>query len=174
MRAALLHAPGDLRIEEVPDPVAGPGEVVLAIGAAASCGTDVKSVKRGHPSLGPYPARLGHEFAGTIESVGAGVTNVVPGDVVFCGNSAPCGACRQCARGRESLCEDLLYVLGGFAEKLLVPERVVAKNLHPLHETVPLEVAPLAEPLACAVHALDVVTVDGPVAILGGGSLGRC
>lgn len=172
MRAALLHAPGDLRIEEVPDPVAGPGEVVLAIGAAASCGTDVKSVKRGHPSLGPYPARLGHEFAGTIESVGAGVTNVVPGDVVFCGNSAPCGACRQCARGRESLCEDLLYVLGGFAEKLLVPERVAAKNLHPLPEGVPVALAPLAEPLACAVHALDVVTVDGPVAILGGGSLG--
>ncbi|WP_028068081.1 zinc-dependent alcohol dehydrogenase [Solirubrobacter soli] len=172
MRAALLHAPGDLRIEDVPEPTAGPGEVVLAIGAAASCGTDVKSVKRGHPSLGPYPARLGHEFAGTIESVGDGVTNVRPGDVVFCANSAPCGACRQCARGRESLCEDLLYVLGGFAEKLLVPARVVAKNLHPLPDGVPLALAPLAEPLACAVHALDGLTVDGPVAILGAGSLG--
>ena len=55
VRAALLHAPGDLRIEDVPDPVAGPGEVVLAIGAAASCGTDVKSVKRGHPSLARLP-----------------------------------------------------------------------------------------------------------------------
>ena len=158
MRAALLHAPGDLRIEDVAEPVAGPGEVVLAIGAAASCGTDVKSVQRGHPSLGPYPARLGHEFAGTVEAVGEGVTNVAPGDVVFCGNSAPCGACRQCARGRESLCEDLLYLLGGFAEKLLVPERVVRKNLHPLPDGVPLALAPLAEPLACAVHALDVVT----------------
>jgi L-iditol 2-dehydrogenase len=172
VRAALLHAPGDLRIEDVPEPVAGAGEVVLAIGAAASCGTDVKSVKRGHPSLGPYPARLGHEFAGTVESVGRGVTNVAPGDVVFCGNSAPCGVCRQCRRGRESLCEDLLYLLGGFAEKLLVPERVVAKNLHRLPDGVSLPLAPLAEPLACAVHALDVVTVDGPVAILGGGSLG--
>jgi L-iditol 2-dehydrogenase len=172
VRAALLHAPGDLRIEDVPEPVAGPGEVVLAIGAAASCGTDVKSVARGHPSLGPYPARLGHEFAGTVESVGAGVTRVQPGDVVFCGNSAPCGVCRQCRRGRESLCEDLLYVLGGFAEKLLVPERVAARNLHRLPDGVPLALAPLAEPLACAVHALDVVTVDGPVAIVGGGSLG--
>ena len=54
------------------------------------------------------------------------------GDAVFCANSAPCGACRQCARGRESLCEDLLYLLGGFAEKLLVPERVVRTNLHRL------------------------------------------
>ena len=172
MRAALLYGPGDLRIEDVTEPVAGPGEIVLAIGAAATCGTDVKSVKRGHPTIASYPARLGHEFAGTVEAVGEGVTNVAAGDVVFCANSAPCGVCRQCTRGRESLCEDLLYVLGGFAEKLLVPERVVAKNLHPLHETVPLEVAPLAEPLACAVHALDALTVEGPVAILGAGSLG--
>ena len=86
--------------------------------------------------------------------------NVAPGDVVFCGNSAPCGVCRQCARGRESLCEDLLYLLGGFAEKLLVPERIARVNLHPLPAGLPLALAPLAEPLACAVHALDVV--DGP------------
>ena len=93
---------------------------------------------------------------------------------MFCGDSAPCGVCHQCARGRESLCEDLLYLLGGFAEKLLVPERVVRTNLHALPEGVPLALAPLAEPLACAVHALDVVDVrpGDPVAILGGGSLG--
>ena len=64
MKAAVVHGPGDLRIEDVLEPVAGPGEVVLAIKAAATCHTDVKSVLRGHPSLGPYPARLGHEFAG--------------------------------------------------------------------------------------------------------------
>ena len=87
------------------------------------------------------------------------MTSVAPGDVVFCGDSAPCGVCHQCARGRESLCEDLLYLLGGFAEKLLVPERVVRTNLHALPEGVPLALAPLAEPLACAVHALDVVEV---------------
>jgi L-iditol 2-dehydrogenase len=174
VKAALLHAPGDLRIDEIPEPVAGPGEAVLRIGAAASCHTDVKSVLRGHPSLGPYPARLGHEFAGTIESVGDGVTGVAPGDVVFCSDSAPCGTCHQCRRGRESLCEDLQYLLGGFAEKLLVPERVVRTNLHRLPDAVPLRLAPVAEPLACAVHALDAVTVrrDEPVAILGGGSLG--
>jgi L-iditol 2-dehydrogenase len=172
MRAALVHGPGDLRIEEVADPVAGPGEVVLRIGAAATCGTDVKSVLRGHPSLGPLPARLGHEFAGTVESVGEGVTNVSVDDEVFCGDSAPCGECRQCLRGRESLCEDLLYVLGAFAERLLVPARVVAKNLHALPDGVPLRLAPLAEPLACAVHALAVVDVPERVTILGGGSLG--
>jgi L-iditol 2-dehydrogenase len=174
VRAALLYGPGELRIEDVEDPVAGPGEVVLAIGAAATCATDVKSVRRGHPSIASYPSRLGHEFAGVVESAGAGVTNVRAGDAVFCANSAPCGACRLCERGRESLCEDLLYLLGGFAEKLLVPERVVRTNLHPLPHGVPLTLAPLAEPLACAVHALDVAPIarGDPVAILGGGSLG--
>ena len=129
---------------------------MLRIGAAATCGTDVKTVKRGHPTIASYPSRLGHEFAGTVEAVGEGVRNVAPGDVVFCGNSAPCGICRQCTRGRESLCEDLLYVLGGFAEKLLVPERIARVNLHPLPPGLPLALAPLAEPLACAVHAIDV------------------
>ncbi|HEX6021034.1 MAG TPA: alcohol dehydrogenase catalytic domain-containing protein, partial [Solirubrobacter sp.] len=157
MKAALLHGPGDLRIEEIADPVPGPGEVVLKIGAAASCGTDVKTVKRGHPTVASYPSRLGHEFAGTVEAVGEGVDTVAPGDEVFCGNSAPCGRCRQCARGRESLCEDLLYLLGGFAEKLLVPERVARVNLHPLPDAVPMALAPVAEPLACALHALDAL-----------------
>jgi L-iditol 2-dehydrogenase len=172
MKAALVYGPGDLRIEDVPDPVAGPGEVVLRIGAAMSCGTDVKSVLRGHPTITSYPAPLGHEFAGTVESVGLGVTSVAPGDVVFCADSAPCGECRQCERGRESLCEDLLYVFGGFAERLLVPARVVEKNLHPLPPGVPLALAPLAEPLACAVHAIDAVEVPERVTILGAGSLG--
>ncbi len=152
MRAALVHGPGDLRIEDVPDPSPGPGELVLRIEAAATCHTDVKSVRHGHPSLGPYPARLGHEFAGVVETAAAGFA---VGDEVFCANSAPCLACRQCLRGRESLCEDLLYLTGGFAERILVPERIVRTNLHRLPEGLPLALAPLAEPLACAVHALD-------------------
>jgi L-iditol 2-dehydrogenase len=171
VKAALLHGPGDLRIEEIDDPVPGPGEVVLRIGAAATCGTDVKTVKRGHPTVTAYPSRLGHEFAGTVEAVGEGVANVAPGDVVFCSDSAPCGECRPCLRGRESLCEDLLYLLGGFAEKLLVPERIARVNLHPLPDGLPLALAPVAEPLACAVHALDVCEGEH-VTIVGAGSLG--
>jgi L-iditol 2-dehydrogenase len=107
VRAAILHAPGDLRVEAVPEPAPGPGEVVLEIAAALSCGTDVKSVVRGHPSIAGYPSRLGHEFAGVVQAVGEGVAHVAPGDRVFCGNSAPCGVCRPCRRGRGSLCEDL-------------------------------------------------------------------
>jgi len=171
VRAALLHAPGDLRIEDLDDPEPGPGELVLRIAAALSCGTDVKSVARGHPSIAAYPSRLGHEFAGVVESAGPGVEFSV-GDEVFCADSAPCGRCRACARGRESLCEDLLYLLGGFGERLLVPKRVVRRNVHRLPEGLGLRLAPLAEPLACAVHALDACELGESVAILGAGSLG--
>ncbi|MFL5883805.1 MAG: zinc-binding dehydrogenase [Thermoleophilaceae bacterium] len=174
MRAARLHAPGDLRIETVPDPQPAPGEVVLRIAAALSCATDVKSVRRGHPSITSYPSPLGHEFAGVVEVVGDGVDHVRGGDEVFCGNSAPCGECFQCKRGRDSLCEDLLYLLGGFGERVLVPERIARKNLHSIPRGLDLQLAPIAEPLACAIHALDVVDIDAgdSVAIVGAGSLG--
>ena len=172
MRAAVLHAPGDLRVETLPAPVPGAGEVVLDVGAALSCGTDVKSVARGHPSIAAYPSRLGHEFAGVVSSVGAGVESVAVGERVFCGDSAPCGACRACARGRESLCEDLLYLLGGFAEQVLVPARVVERSLHRVPGGLDLAVAALAEPLGCVVHALDVVAIGETAIVLGAGSLG--
>jgi L-iditol 2-dehydrogenase len=174
MRAARLHGPGDLRIETVPEPTPRPGEAVLSIAAALSCGTDVKSVTRGHPSIASYPSPLGHEFAGVVEAVGPSVEHVAPGDAVFCGNSAPCGECFQCRRGRESLCEDLLYLLGGFGERLLVPDRIVRTNLLPLPPGLDLRLAPLAEPLACAVHGLDAVEIaeGDAVVVVGGGSLG--
>ena len=174
MRVAVLHAPGDLRIDSVDAPAPGAGEIVLGVGAALSCGTDVKSVLRGHPSIAAYPSRLGHEFAGVVGAIGAGVETVASGDRVFCGNSAPCGVCRACARGQESLCEDLLYLLGGFAEQLLVPARIVERNLHPVPAGLDFRTAALAEPLACVVHALDVVDLapGDRAAVLGAGSLG--
>jgi L-iditol 2-dehydrogenase len=174
VKAALLHGPADLRIQEVAAPEPGPGEAVLAVRAALTCGTDRKAYQRGHPSLDPYPSRFGHEFAGVLATVGQGVTAFSPGDQVFCANSAPCGACARCRGGRPNLCEDLLYLNGGFAEQLLVPARIVAQNLHPLPAGVGLELAPLAEPLACALHAVDraAVTPGDRVAIVGGGALG--
>jgi L-iditol 2-dehydrogenase len=174
MRAAVLHGPRDLRIETLPDPRPGPGEALLSVATAMSCGTDVKTFRGGHRTVKTYPSRLGHEFAGTIAAVGLGVSNVAVGDVVFCANSAACGACYQCRRDRESLCEDLLYLLGGFGEQVLVPDRVVRRGLYRLPEGLDVELAPLAEPLACAIRALWAVDL-GPgdtVAIVGGGSLG--
>jgi L-iditol 2-dehydrogenase len=174
VRAALLHGPEELRVEDVDEPRPGSGEVVLEIRAAGVCGTDVKTYRRGHRILGPYPARFGHEFAGVVAEVGDAVDAFAPGDEVFCANSAPCGSCSQCARGNLTLCEDLLFLLGGFAEQLLVPERIVRRNLHWLPPGLPLELAPLAEPLACAVRAVEVARVEPGehVAIVGAGALG--
>lgn len=174
MRAALLYGPGDLRVAEIPLENPAAGEVALRIRAAHSCGTDVKMYLRGHPSLGGYPARFGHEFAGEVRAVGPGVSAFAPGDEVFCANSAPCGTCFQCARGRFSLCEDLLYLLGGFADEIIVPERIVSTNLHLLPPGLPMALAPIAEPLACAVHAVDRTRVEpgDTVAVVGGGSMG--
>ncbi len=174
MRAALLYGPADLRIVEVAAPEAGPGELVLQVRAALTCGTDRKMYRHGHPALGPYPARFGHEFAGVVAELGEGVAGWRPGEEVFCADSAPCGACLQCRGGRANLCEDLLYLLGGFAEQLLVPARLVAKNLHRLPAGVGLQLAPLAEPLACALHATDRagVTPGDRVAVVGGGAVG--
>jgi L-iditol 2-dehydrogenase len=174
MRAALLYGPGDLRVEDLPDEEPGPGEVVLRVRSALTCGTDVKAYRRGHPSVRSYPARFGHEFAGEVRAVGPGVAAFAPVDEVFCANSAPCGVCFQCRRQRFSLCEDLQYLLGGFAEEVRVPARIVAANLHHLPAGLPMALAPLAEPLACAAHAVDRASIEpaDSVAIVGGGSLG--
>jgi len=170
----MLFGPADLRIVEVPAPEPRPGEVVLAIRAAHTCGTDRKMYLRGHPALGPYPSRFGHEFAGVVAAVGAEVARVSPGDHVFCANSAPCGGCFQCRKGQPNLCEDLLYLFGGFAEQILVPARIVAQNLHPLPAGLDLELAPVAEPLACALRAVDGagIAAGDRVAIVGAGALG--
>ncbi len=174
MRAALLYGPGELRIEDLPQPEPGPGEVVLRVTSALTCGTDVKMFRRGHPSAKKYPVRLGHEFAGEIGAVGEGVEGFHLGGRVFCANSAPCGTCFYCRQERFSLCEDLLYLLGGFAEMVLVPARIVSKNLHHLPPGLDPDLAPMAEPLACCIHAVGRSQVQPreSVAVLGGGSLG--
>src|SRR5204863_430382 len=83
------------------------------IRAATTCATDVKMFRRGHRALGPFPARLGHEFAGEVVAVGEGVTAWSPGELAFCADSAPCRSCRPCRRGLQNLCENLRYPLGG-------------------------------------------------------------
>ena len=138
MKAQVFHGPGDLRLEDVPVPPPGPGEVTLKIEAALTCGTDVKTLRRGHPVMIPHlPTVFGHEFAGTVSAVGAGVTRVCEGDRVVAANSAPCGECRPCCAGRPNLCEALLFVNGAYAEFITLPSRVVARNLVKTGDRVP-------------------------------------
>jgi len=174
VRAAVLHGVGGLRVEELPDPVPGPGEVLLGIESALTCGTDHKAYLRGHPRYLRAGGVLGHEYAGRILATGRGVTSVRAGERVIAANSAPCGACFQCERERWSLCENLTYVFGGFAEALVVPSAVVEHNLHPLPETLSMEIAPIYEPLACALKAVRGLAPEpsSRALVLGAGALG--
>jgi len=166
VRAARLYAPGDLRIETISDPEPGPGEVLVQVEAALTDGTDLKAFRRGHPLLlSEAPSPFGHEFCGI---------DVATGRRVVAANSAPCGECVHCLRNEQTLCENLLPLLNGaYAELLLVPERIARVNLHPVPPTLAPEIAALIEPLACALHATDVVAVQGrTVAVLGSGPMG--
>lgn len=175
MKAAILHGREDVRIEHVPIPKADAGELIVRVGAALTCGTDLKVFRRGyHARMIVPPALFGHELAGTVVEAGEGVTDFKTGDRVVALNSAPCGECYFCARGQENLCDDLLFNNGAYAEFIRIPARIVAKNTLHVPEHVPLEHAALTEPLACAVHGFeDSNPRKGDiVAVIGGGPLG--
>ncbi|HEX2156827.1 MAG TPA: zinc-binding dehydrogenase [Actinomycetes bacterium] len=176
MRAARFHGPGDLRVETVPVPRPGPGELLVRVVAAATNGTDAKSLRRGHPVLLPDPpCGFGHEWAGTVAALGGGVSGFAVGDRVTGANSAPCGRCRPCARGEPSRCTDLPpYLNGAYAEYLLLPARLVAANVVAVPDGMPLELAAIVQTVACCVHGAEIAGA-GPgvtVAVLGLGPIG--
>ena len=170
MRAYMFYGPGDLRLEDVEPGVPRPGEIAVEVKAAATCGTDLKSYRRGHPTLFPtLPARFGHEFAGIVTEVGDGVTDFKVGDRVVAANTAPCGHCWACTIGRESLCENLEYLNGAFAEQIVIPKAIVERNTYHIPDTLSFEAAAPLEPLSTVVHGIyesgiklgDTVTVNG-------------
>ena len=174
MKAAVLHGSGDVRFEDVADPVPAKGEIVVRTLAALTCGTDLKVVRRGyHAKMLRPPCVFGHEAAGEVAAVGEGVNAWRVGDRVVAANSAPCGICRQCERGRESLCHDLLFWNGAFADAYLVPARVVEKNVLLVGDVTP-EDAAMTEPLACCVKGvLDTgVRANDRVLVIGAGPIG--
>ena len=175
MLAGVLHGQEDVRLEQLPVPLPGPGEVLVNIGAALTCGTDVKVYRRGyHAKMIRPPAIFGHEFAGTVAAVGAGVNRFSAGDRVVAANSAPCGACYYCQKLRPELCEDLLFLNGAYAQYICIPERIVQKNLYHVPHNLALELAALSEPLACVVRGMEFLTIgEGETAIvLGLGPIG--
>jgi L-iditol 2-dehydrogenase len=175
MTAAVLYGKEDVRIERIPLPSVGAGEVRVRIGAALTCGTDVKVFRRGyHARMIRPPAVFGHEFAGTIDAVGEGVTEWQIGQRVVAANSAPCGDCYYCRRAASELCEDLLFLNGAYAEAVTVPARIVAKNLYAIPDSLSFAEAALTEPLACVVRGMAAVPVRAgeTVAVLGLGPIG--
>jgi L-iditol 2-dehydrogenase len=175
MLAVMFYGPMDIRLEQRATPQPGPGEVLLQVAAATTCGTDVKAYRRGHPLLFRHtPTGFGHEVAGIVAATGTGVTQCHEGDAIVVAKSAPCRQCFYCRRGQFSLCADLLLLNGAYAEYLLVPERIVRQNLYQLAAGTSFIAAALSEPLACALHGIDASAIaqGDTVAILGSGPLG--
>lgn len=168
MKAVIYHGPRDIRLEDVPMPAPGPGEVVVKLGAALTCGTDFKAYRQGHRVLlGDYPSRFGHELAGTVTALGKGVKTAKEGDRVVVANSAPMDDCFWCRNGQNHLCRSLKLHNGAYAEYDLVPAHIVSQNLHPLKPSVAFEIGALAEPFSCAIHAAEVHGVrEGETALV--------
>ena len=174
MQAVVLYGREDLRVERVAMPVAGAGEVVLQVGAALTCGTDLKVYKRGyHAAMLVPPCVFGHEVAGTVVSVGDGAGFGV-GERVVALNSAPCGECYFCRRGQPNLCSNLLFNNGAYAEFVRVPARIAARNTLRLPEGLAFEHAALTEPLACVVHGMEQTggKAGDTVVVVGAGPIG--
>jgi L-iditol 2-dehydrogenase len=175
MTAAVLYGKERLQIEVVDVPKIGPGDVLVRVRAALTCGTDVKVFKRGyHARMIVPPALFGHELAGDIVAVGSNVKNFKVGQRVMAANSAPCGNCYYCQHDQENLCEDLLFNNGAYAEYIRIPERIVEKNLHLLEDHVGYQDAALAEPLACVLRGLEdsKLRAGDTIAIIGLGPIG--
>jgi len=175
MTAAVLYGKEDLKIEKVPIPRVGDGEVLVKVQVALTCGTDLKVYQRGyHARMIVPPALFGHELAGVIEEVGAGVSTFKKGMRVVALNSAPCQMCFYCSKHQENLCEDLLFNNGAYAEYIRVPRRIVEANMLVIPTNVSYEDAAMTEPLACVLRGLHEtgVEIGDTVTILGGGPIG--
>ena len=175
MRAAVLHGKEQIRVENVALQPLGPGEVRIRIEAALTCGTDLKVFKRGyHAKMIVPPAKFGHEFAGVISEVAPDVDGWRVGDRVVAANSAPCGECFYCRNKQENLCDDLLFLNGAYARSIIVPARLVEKNLLRLKPETAFRDAALVEPLACVVKGVEDTQLRAKqrVLVIGAGPIG--
>lgn len=177
--AALLYGQEDLRLETVPDPVPGPGEVVIQVTTATTCGTDLKVWRRGgHAKMLKPPTLFGHEAVGQIVTLGEGVTGWRIGDRVVANNSAPCMDCFFCRRQEYSLCTNLTFNNGTFAEYLRIPAAIAQHNLLPVPDRLPDALASMTEPLACVLHGVarsgfkSQPGLEQRVVVLGDGAIG--
>jgi L-iditol 2-dehydrogenase len=175
VKAAVLHGKEKIIVEEIAPPALKPGEIRIRIEAALTCGTDLKVFKRGyHAKMIVPPAVFGHELAGVISEITPEVQDWKIGDRVVVANSAPCGKCFFCKNNQENLCEDLLFLNGAYAESIIVPARLVQKNLLRLKPETDFRDAALTEPLACVVQGVEDLKLRAGqnVLILGAGPIG--
>ena len=175
MNAIRYYAPNDIRYEEVDIPKLQEGEILVKVEAALTCGTDVKTFRRGHPVLiKKVPSGFGHEFSGIVAAIDETVTNVKVGDRVVCANSAPCGECFYCRREEYELCENLDLLNGAYAQYIVIPKRIVKKNTLIISNDITFAKAAFAEPLSNVVHGMSKTPIkEGDVVgVMGIGPIG--
>lgn len=177
MKAARLYAPRDLRIDEIPDPTPGPGEVLVRVRAVGVCGSDVHYYVDGRigDAVPTFPFTLGHEFAGEIAALGPGVEGPAVGTPVAVDPAVPCGKCEICLEGNPNCCPSVRFpgsapVNGSLAEYYVHPADLVV----PLPPELDFADGAMLEPLGVAIHALNLAKVrpGDSVAILGAGPIG--
>jgi L-iditol 2-dehydrogenase len=178
VKAATFYEPGDLRLGDVAEPTAGPGELKLRMRATATCGTDAKIYRHGHPRLDP-PQIIGHELAGEVVDIGDAVTGFNPGDRVQVIAAVPCGDCWACTAGIMAVCPNQTSMgyqyAGGFAEYMIVPAQVLkVDGVNRIPDGLSYAEASVTEPLACALNAQELARVgEGDVVVvMGAGPIG--
>lgn len=175
MNSLQFYSPLQVKFEEVDIKDPKEGEVQIKIMAALTCGTDVKTYRRGHPLLiKKVPSGFGHEFSGIVSKVGKNVEGFNVGDRVVAANSAPCGECFFCRHGDYNLCEKLEFLNGAYSEYINVPKSIVKRNLLHIPDNVSFDRAAFAEPLANVVHGVEKTDIKSgqTVGVVGIGPIG--
>jgi L-iditol 2-dehydrogenase len=175
MKAYLYYEPGVIQYTETEIPEIKNGEVLVKVDTALTCGTDIKTYRRGHPLLiKSTPSGFGHEFAGTIVKIGHSVERFKPGQRIVAANSAPCMACHFCNIGRFNLCDNLELLNGAYAEYIVIPENIVRRNMYILPDHLSFEEAACTEPLANVLNGVDKsdICAGKVVGVVGLGPIG--
>lgn len=175
MKAVRYWAPGDIRYEEVKVPELKEGEILVQVKAALTCGTDVKTYRRGHPVLiKETPSGFGHEFSGIVAKIADDVDKFKIGDRVVCANSAPCGECFHCKKGEYELCENLNLLNGAYAQYIVIPAKITEKNTLIIPNNMTFAEAAFCEPLSNVIHGMSKTPIKAgdTVGVVGIGPIG--
>lgn len=170
MRAVVYLGPEQIDLRSLPIPEPKEGELLVRVRAALTCGTDVKTYRRGHPKF-PPPFVFGHEFGGDVVAVGKGVDAFREGMRVTANVFAECGECFYCQRGQGNLCVNLVYNFGAFAEYMIIPASIVRRTTFEIPAHISYAEAALLEPLVTVVHGWHKAAIQPreTVAIIGAG-----